>query len=98
MGRPVEDVCGGCPRNGTRPGRYSPHLTAALALASHLDELRNAGASFPYPTALPTSFAWACLKASKKGRDRADEAKGKRAEERRRREAEEANRNQKRGK
>lgn len=78
-----DEVCGKCPKNGTRPGRHSPHLTNALALAAHLDELRQAGASFPYPGAFNDPYWWTCLKASAEGRRRADEARNQRAEEER---------------
>ena len=93
VGQTDEEVCGGCLKNGTRPGRHSPHLTNALALASHLDTLREAGASFPYPDASPNPYWWTCLVASKEGRRRADEARNerekvKREEDARRRELE----------
>jgi len=88
LGQTDEEVCGGCTRNGTRPGRHSPHLTHALALAAHLDELREAGASFPYPGSFNNPYWWTCLKASKDGRRRAEEARHKREEAERKKEAE----------
>lgn len=86
-GRTEDEVCGKCPRNGTRPGRHSPHLNNALALAAHLDELRQAGASFPYPGAFPNPYWWTCLTASAEGRRRADEARNQRTEAKRKEEA-----------
>lgn len=91
-GRSEDEVCGGCVMNGTRPGRHSPHLTNALALASYLDELRDAGASFPYPGATSNPYWWTCLVASKDGRRRADVAREGREKDRRKREQEEAER------
>lgn len=92
LGQTEEEVCGGCKLNGTRPGRHSPHLTQALALATHLDTLRGAGASFPYPSSFPNPYWWTCLVASQEGRNRADEARNKRLESKRKKDEEERER------
>lgn len=94
MNRPVETVCGECPKVGTKPDRHSPHLGSALSLAGHLDELKAAGATFSYPEAFTNPFWWACLKAAHRGRTKHETESAKREKDRRKKEAEEFRRKQ----